>query len=185
MKTFFFSFWRSPDVGRQNRLNFQFRPENSFESLLLTLFIYFSCPRAPLEFTQNKLLVPPQKIYFRPPPPPVRPESGHASKIIYRRVAVHRSNRRTVRSVVSVQRVVNVVTLVCTFKQRTIVSYPYFHKKRVPYFFAKIEAYVVPYFLHLNQRSSKKALWSTSVIASCHLFTQTHLLSINLRSYAA
>ena len=30
--------------------------------------INFSCPHAPLEFTHNKLLVPP-KIYFCPPPP--------------------------------------------------------------------------------------------------------------------
>ena len=28
-----------------------------------------------------------------------------------------------------------------TFKQRTIVSYPYLHKKRVTYFLAKLEVY--------------------------------------------
>ena len=29
--------------------------------------INFSCPRAPLEFTQNKLLVPPQNLFLPPP----------------------------------------------------------------------------------------------------------------------
>ena len=33
-------FLRSPDFGRKNCLNFRFRPENPFDFLLLTLFIW-------------------------------------------------------------------------------------------------------------------------------------------------
>ena len=36
---------------------------------LIQTGINFSCPRAPLEFTQNKLLVPPQNLFLHPPPP--------------------------------------------------------------------------------------------------------------------
>ena len=64
VKTFFFFFWRSPVFGRKNRLRFRFRQENPFDFLLLTVVgINFSCPCAPLEFTQNKLLEPPQSCY--------------------------------------------------------------------------------------------------------------------------
>ena len=34
---------------------------------LIQTGINFSCPRAPLEFTQNKLLVPPQNLFLPPP----------------------------------------------------------------------------------------------------------------------
>ena len=34
-----FFFWRSPVFGQKDRLNFRFRPENPFESLVFTLFI--------------------------------------------------------------------------------------------------------------------------------------------------
>ena len=61
MKTFFWG--RSPVSGRKISLNVCFSPcslDPDWDKFLV--------PRAPLEFTQNKLLVP-LKIYFCPPPP--------------------------------------------------------------------------------------------------------------------
>ena len=69
---------------------------------------------------------------------------------------MHRTNTSTVRSVVSKLQMplCNAVALCGTlvrlhrsFKQRTKVAFPYFPKKRIPYFLAKIESFSVPYLL--------------------------------------
>ena len=57
-----FFFLRSPVFGRKNPLTFA--PHLVY---LNQTGINFSCPRAPLEFTQNKLLVPPQNLFLPPP----------------------------------------------------------------------------------------------------------------------
>ena len=76
-----FVFFEAPVFSRKKTLEF---PISAGKFLwifaphlvhLIQTGINFSCPRAPLEFTQNKLLVPPQ-IYFCPPPQSRYPAAG-------------------------------------------------------------------------------------------------------------
>ena len=72
MKTFLFFFFEITCFRPEKPLEFPISAGKSLAIFaphlvhLIQIGINFSCPRAPLEFTQNKLLVPPQNLFLPP-----------------------------------------------------------------------------------------------------------------------